>query len=690
MAAEKVKRETHSLFEPKERPHDTCEQAEADRLAAEAARVAAEEDEAERIAAEALRRAAEKRSVAATEKKADKAEAERQATAAAERKAQEDVERKAKADADRMQQEIEAARVAGSGTPPIDGGTPRGSGTPPDESVTPPREGTPPLTESELDDSTTFAATATPQAAPAGVGGARTRPKKAKGTRAPTVRNPVREAAAAASSGGAAGVAVGPELKSDDDLTKQDEEKQATGSPMPGAFRLPGIGGGTLRGSGGGPKSGGQNVLTVGSAQSFGQGQLPKFDPSKVTLRKSGVATPLADAEAADASPSSSDAAPSSPFMVKLKSSGKTPSQPAAEPETSSSPFTVKLKSVAGSGSPSKSPQASKAPESPPAASPPGGRPLPPGPASPAVGRPLLTGPKAGDGASREELQERARARLEKRAAKGPTTATEATNKEWNRTPKSAIDALANDEPSFSVLDLSENTVFSMKHREYCEQIGQALRSNTHVTEVRLSRCTLDAADAKAIATGLERNDAVEVLHLDNNKISNDGASVIAEALKTNTRLVELNLLGQPVQFGDACLEQFIDMFNYNVTLTKIIWRLDSRKSFAINKLIVRNNTIKKWMGEGKDVSTQVPASCNVPELKLLNLAGKSGSGSPPPAAAPAPAAEDEVSKNVSLRTLDYAKGMCATNPHCHFRLCMGFSGGAAARLWSCLDEAAL
>jgi hypothetical protein len=84
---------------------------------------------------------------------------------------------------------------------------------------------------------------------------------------------------------------------------------------------------------------------------------------------------------------------------------------------------------------------------------------------------------------------------------------------------------------------------------------------------------------------------------------------------------VELNLLGQPHQFGDACLESFvqvgwrasvlccactemhtIQMFNYNVTLTKIIWRLDSRKSFAINKLIVRNNTIRKFLSEGKDV----------------------------------------------------------------------------------------
>ena len=102
---------------------------------------------------------------------------------------------------------------------------------------------------------------------------------------------------------------------------------------------------------------------------------------------------------------------------------------------------------------------------------------------------------------------------------------------------------------------------------------------------------------------------------MDNNKISNEGALALAEALKTNTRLIELNLLGQPHQFGDACLEGFINMFHYNVTLTKIIWRLDSRKSFAINKLIVRNNTIAKWLSEGKDVSSLIPEHCNIREL---------------------------------------------------------------------------
>ena len=70
--------------------------------------------------------------------------------------------------------------------------------------------------------------------------------------------------------------------------------------------------------------------------------------------------------------------------------------------------------------------------------------------------------------------------------------------------------------------------------------------------------------------------------------------------------------------FGDACLTSFVDLFDFNVTITKIIWRLDSRKSFAINKLIVRNNTIKKWVNEGKSVQSILPPLCNVSDLSLL------------------------------------------------------------------------
>lgn len=182
------------------------------------------------------------------------------------------------------------------------------------------------------------------------------------------------------------------------------------------------------------------------------------------------------------------------------------------------------------------------------------------------------------------------------------------------------MEALKANDPTLSVLDLSGNTIMSMKHSEYCAEIAEVLRTNTHVKEINLGKCEIDTADAIKIADALAVNDTVEVLNLEKNKITNEGATAIWEALKTNKRLTELNLIGQPHQFGDACLEACINMFDYNVTLSKIIWRLESRKSFPINKLIVRNNTIAKFLLEGRDVSAKIPSKCNI--KLLLGLTG--------------------------------------------------------------------
>jgi hypothetical protein len=49
---------------------------------------------------------------------------------------------------------------------------------------------------------------------------------------------------------------------------------------------------------------------------------------------------------------------------------------------------------------------------------------------------------------------------------------------------------------------------------------------------------------------------------------------------------------------GDGCLDAFLSMFETNITLLKITWRLESRKSFALNKLITRNNEIDRYACE--------------------------------------------------------------------------------------------
>lgn len=71
-----------------------------------------------------------------------------------------------------------------------------------------------------------------------------------------------------------------------------------------------------------------------------------------------------------------------------------------------------------------------------------------------------------------------------------------------------------------------------MKHRDYIEQLTDALKTNTYISEVHLAKVDLDAVDAKRIGDMLTVNDSIEVLSLENNKISNEGAKDLASGLR--------------------------------------------------------------------------------------------------------------------------------------------------------------
>merc|ERR1711948_97731 len=75
-----------------------------------------------------------------------------------------------------------------------------------------------------------------------------------------------------------------------------------------------------------------------------------------------------------------------------------------------------------------------------------------------------------------------------------------------------------------------------------------------------------------------------------------------------NKRVKTLNLLQQAVKsFGDDCLDSFVLMYGTNITLTKLTWRLDSRKSFMLAKLQTRNIEIQKRIANGKDYQELLP-----------------------------------------------------------------------------------
>jgi len=175
--------------------------------------------------------------------------------------------------------------------------------------------------------------------------------------------------------------------------------------------------------------------------------------------------------------------------------------------------------------------------------------------------------------------------------------------------PAKLIEKVESNDAELSELDLSDNSSYKMKSREYTKKIGDALKTNTNLKKLVLKGLEIDDAAVATIADGLAANKGLSLLVLEKNKIGTVGAEAIANALKTNTSLAELNLLGNK-EFGEQALFAWIGCFEYNVTLTKIVWRLNSRQSFSINKCIARNVEIQKKLKEGKNVDNLLPAHC--------------------------------------------------------------------------------
>jgi hypothetical protein len=198
-------------------------------------------------------------------------------------------------------------------------------------------------------------------------------------------------------------------------------------------------------------------------------------------------------------------------------------------------------------------------------------------------------------------------------------------------TPATAIERLGANDSTLVVCDLSRSAVMQMKGVEcvarggppdrlrasaecadarcgrLMPKLAEALAKNTCCTELKLADCNISDEIVPSLAAALVKNTSLASLDLEGNKVGNDGATSLAKALANNRSLMVLNLFGQKAstKLGDATLHAFCDMFETNVTLLKITWRLDSRQSFRINKLIVRNNDIDRRLKAGREYSVR-------------------------------------------------------------------------------------
>jgi len=176
-------------------------------------------------------------------------------------------------------------------------------------------------------------------------------------------------------------------------------------------------------------------------------------------------------------------------------------------------------------------------------------------------------------------------------------------------TPATAIERLSANDSTLVVCDLSRSAVLQMKGAELMPKLADALAKNTHCTELKLADCNISDELVAPLASALTKNSSLASLDLEGNKVNNDGAANLAKALAHNRSVMVLNLFGQKgSRFGDSTLHAFCDMFETNVTLLKITWRLESRQSFRLNKLLVRNNDIDRRLKAGRDYADLLPS----------------------------------------------------------------------------------
>jgi len=186
-----------------------------------------------------------------------------------------------------------------------------------------------------------------------------------------------------------------------------------------------------------------------------------------------------------------------------------------------------------------------------------------------------------------------------------------------------------------ATLAVGNNASIRMKPVAAVEKLVEPLKKHTGIKKVDLSECEITDEACIYLAELLKENHVIEELILEKNRIGSEGARVLADALIVNKGLRTLNLMQQTTRnFGEVTLEHFITMFHDNITLTKIMWRLESRKSFMLNKLQTRNVEIKKRQDKGEDFTSFLPD-----HLK------PGAAGAAPPEAAPAPAAPEPAAE---------------------------------------------
>jgi len=162
----------------------------------------------------------------------------------------------------------------------------------------------------------------------------------------------------------------------------------------------------------------------------------------------------------------------------------------------------------------------------------------------------------------------------------------------------SIFEGVKSNDESLTLVDVGHLT---MSPSDYAT-LGEALKQNTVVTELKIVNLGMKDADSKVFAEVIQATNTLQKVDLGYNKIGPTGMKLIGEALKDNSSITECKLHRQEKDMGSAVEDVFAKIWETNTTLQRLYITLHDRRCNQANtRGEVRNKSIAACIKAGKN-----------------------------------------------------------------------------------------
>lgn len=172
---------------------------------------------------------------------------------------------------------------------------------------------------------------------------------------------------------------------------------------------------------------------------------------------------------------------------------------------------------------------------------------------------------------------------------------------------QSVIDMLAKNEPALRKAEFGGYGVALSASQ--CEEIANAIATNTNCEEVDLANCGIDSESGAKFVAAVRKNSSLKKLDLGYNKINGDTIADLADALASNCNLEEVKIHRQSTDYGAGNEAKIAKLWDTNTTLTRLYCTMhDRRCNQTCTAGEVRNKEISRRKASNKDWMDLDPA----------------------------------------------------------------------------------